>query len=382
MVGCNNSNDSISVEKPAINLFDYFTEVLRLDFKEEYLASYQPSKMIVKGVFGSENEFYVMLDYQLQRCIIVNKADNSIERTFDIPQKEGCSNTQMVEILSLDSIIYLNDELQQMLIYNVYGFKQAYSFEKIREHHHELMKIHAFSEFLRSIDGYIGFTTWIDYGAGGPDVDYDSLMDDRNMVAFFKAQADSFIMKEVPIKPFLKRTTFPDLMFVDKPFFEVNTSTREVLVFHVSTDMVYSYSWDTDDVKKQVITGSSVKLLPAKLPRKGHATEILLMYEKQERGHHKIFFDSTSGKYIRYLEKKFSVKPENGLPLKPDIRLLQLLNEDFEVEAEMDFPLEYGFPTRVNGAVYLRKFDDEKKELIIYKFELPAANKEVTDAAF
>jgi len=382
LTACAPISTEIAPESPVVNLSKSFTEVLKLDFNEAHLVSHQPSTMIIKGVFGSGEELIALLDYQLQRFIVANKIDNSIKYTFDVPQKGGCGNTQVLEVVSMDSILYLDDERQEILIYNEDGFKQAYSLGILKKNHHELMMIQPFSEFLRSIDGYIGFSTSISYGSGGPDMDYDSLMDDRNMVSFFKAHADSLIEKEIPIKPFIKRTTFPDLMYVDKPFFEVNTTTGEILVFHVSSDTVLTYNWDSEIVEKHLITGSAVKLVPAKLPRKGTAFEALEMYEKQERGQHSIYFDNNSGKYIRYLEKKFPVGSVDGIPSRTDIRLLQLLNEDFEVEAEMDYPEEYGRPAKVNGAVYLRKFDDEKKELIIYKFELQVANKEVTDTAF
>lgn len=368
---CTPASIENSSESPVVNLSKNFTEVSKLNFNEAQFAAHRPSKMIVKGVFGARKEFIALLDYQVQRFIVINKVDNSIEYTFELPPKAGCGNMQVLEVISMDSVLYLDEERQEMLIYNADGFKRAWSFDVLKKKQHELMKITPFSEFLRSIDGYIGFTNWIAYGAGGENLNYDSLMDQRNMVSFFKIQGDSMISRDIPIKPYLLRNQFPNVRYNDNPYFEINKRTNDVIVFHTSADTIYTYNWDNKKLNKHVISGSSVQLIPPKIPRRGSAIEIFLMADQQEWGHHRIYYDYDSGKYIRYLNMKFPKSSVDGIPTRPDIRILQLLNEDFEVEAEMDFPEEYGFPARVNGSVYLRKFDDEKRELTIYKFEMP-----------
>ncbi len=207
-------------------------------------------------------------------------------------------------------------------------------------------------------------------------------MDKRDMVVFFKVQGDSLVSKLIPIQPFLKRKEFRDLIYVDKPFFEVNSSKREILIFHTTADTVYTYNWDNQDIKKYLISGTKIKLVPPKVPTRGSASDIMAMYETQERGHHHIYFDSHSGKYVRYLVKEFPALTRNGISPRPKIRMLQILNENFTVEVEMELPENYGIPAKVNGSIYMRKFNDEKKELIIYKFEIPSSEKKIADASF
>jgi hypothetical protein len=381
--GCNIKCENTEViEKQHFELSDYLMEELRINLSDHGIDAFSPSTLIIKGVYGKKHENFAFYDTQLQKCFLFSLEQMSVQNIFEIPKQKEYAETYILEVISPDSILYFNNDDQSLNVCNSQEIRQTIYLQCNFGGGHSYFNIQPLNNFLRSIDGYVGFDIWVNFGKGGPDVDYDALMDKRNMVAFFKLQGDSLVNKVIPIRPFLKRKEFRDLIYVDKPFFEVNSSKREVLVFHTTADTVYTYNWDNQEIKKYLITGTKVKLVPPKVPSKGSASDIMAMYETQERGHHNLYFDSHSGKYVRYLVKEFPALTRNGMSPQPKIRMLQILSENFTVETEMDFPEEYGIPAKVNGSVYLRKFDDKKRELIIYKFELPADNKEVTDASF
>lgn len=352
-----------------ITISDCFKEVLYIGLDDHDLAAFKPSTMQVKGVFGDKEENFVFYDFGMQECLIFGTQTNRVERIFEIPKHDGWGESHLLEVVSLDSILYFDYEHQSLVICNAEKVKSIFPLKMDKEHHQSHQIVQHFHRFLRSMDGYIGFNTWIDYGAGGENVNYDSLMDERNMVIFFKPEGDSLISRDIPLKPSLKRTTYFDLMYVDNPFFEVNTQSQEVLVFHSTTDTMYTYNWESKQIKKHVISGSKIKLSPPKVPRRGSAADILAMYENQDQGYHLIYFDSFSGKYLRYLRKKFPQHTVNGIPPRPEILKLQVLNDDFVVEAEMDLPEGYSLSKRVSNGIYLQKFDDERRELRVFKFD-------------
>lgn len=352
-----------------LSVYDCFENVLRLELANQELAAYSPSTITVKGVFGENDEIYVLYDYRLKECIIYNLMKEKVESTFEIPKHDGWGESHLLEVISLDSILYFDFEHQSLVTCNTEEVVRVFNLKFGGEHHHPYLIIQHLHKFLRSIDGYIGFNTWINYGEGGYDKDYDALMDERNMVSFFKVHEDSVIIRDIPIKPYLRKTAFPDLMYVDDPYFEVNSQSREVLVFHVTTDTIYTYDWDNEQIVKHVVSGSETKLVPPKVPRKGSSADVVATYENQERGYHRIYIDHQSGKYLRLLVKEFPTNTVNGIPPQPDIRLLQVLNDNFEVEAEMELPKGYELSNRVKDAIYLRKFDDELREFVLLKFD-------------
>jgi len=367
-IGCTEYNTPSEVEKQKLLLSDCFKNALRIDLNDHDLAVFSPSKLSIKGVFEGQEAHFVLYSYGLQECILYNSHRNEVERIFAIPRHEGWGEPHLLEVLSLDSILYFDFEHQSMVVCNTEKVVFTSNLLFDEDYHLPYQNIQHLHKFLRSIDGYVGFNTWIAYGEGGFDVDYDGLMDERNMVSFFKFHGDLTDRRDIPVKPILRRTTFTDVMYVDQPFFEVNSKQREVLIFHVSSDTVMTYGWDSGQIKKHVIIGSEVELFPAKVPRRGSAADVLAMYESQERGHHRIYFDHQSGMYLRELVKMFPVQGAHGLPPRPDIRLLQVLNSDFEVIAEMDLPEDYKLSKRVGKSIFLQKSDDEKRELVLYKF--------------
>jgi len=360
---------SSTTEKQSIEISDCFQEVLRISLDDHDLAAFSPSRLFVKGVFGENDAYFVLYDNRLQECIVFNRNENRVEQIFAIPKPDGWGKPVLLEVVSLDSILYFEHEHQSLVVCNPDEVLITYTLKMDKEHHQQYQNIQHLYTFLRSIDGYIGFNAWIGYGQGGYDVDYDSLMDERNMVCFFKVQGDSVVSRDVPIKPFLRKTTFPVLKYLDNPSFEVNSQSREILVYHVTTDTIYTYHWDDERITKHVISGSDIELIPPKVPRKGDATEFTLMYESQERAFHFIHFDPSSGKYLRHLIKQFPESTVIGIPTLPEIRFLQVLNSRFEVEAEMELQESHAPGKRVGDGNYLRWFDDETRELVVYKFE-------------
>lgn len=356
-------------EKQPIEISDCFNEVLRINLNDHDLGAFTPSNLLVKGVIEDSDTTFVLYDYSLKECLVYNKKNNKVERTFELPKHDGWERAHLLEVVSLDSILYFDHDHQSLVVCNTEEIKNTYYLKFEKEHHQPYQNIQHLHRFLRSIDGYIGFNTWIAYGDGGVDVDYDTYMDERDMVCFFKVQGDSLISRDIPIKPFLKKTTYPDVMYVDNPFFEVNSQKREILVFHQTTDTIYTYGWDDERIEKHVVSGSEIELIPPKVPRRGSSADIVMAYENQECGHHRIYYDAQSAKYLRHLIKEFPTSTTNGLPPRPDIRLLQVLNDNFEVEAEMELPEEYKQSKRVGVRNYLRKYDNESRELVVYRFE-------------
>lgn len=352
-----------------LSVSDCFENVMQIDLANHDLDAYSPSTITVKGVLGEDDEIYVLYDYSLKECIVYNRNKDKVEHIFEIPKNVGWGEPHVLEVISLDSILYFDFEHQSLVISNTEEVVRIFDLNFGGDHHHPYLIVQHLHKFLRSIDGYIGFNSWINYGEGGYDVDYDALMDERNMVSFFKVQKDSVIIKDIPIKPYLRKTAIPDLMYVDDPYFEVNSQSREILVFHVTTDTIYTYDWDSAEIMKHVVSGSGIKLIPPQIPRKGSSADIVATYENQERGYHRIYIDHQSGFYIRLLVKEFPVNTVKGIPPRPDIRLLQVLNNNFEVEAEMELPKGYKLSNRVHDAIYLRKYDDELRELVLLKFD-------------
>lgn len=352
-----------------IDLFDCFTEVLRIDLGEHDLAAFTPSRMGIKGVFGKDDSRNVLYDFGLKECVVYDRQHNKVERIFSIPQHVGWDVPRLLEVISLDSILSFDKDHQSLIVCNTDSVLRTVKLNLEKGHHHPYLIIQPMFYFLSSIDGYIGFNTWIHYGEGGVDVDYDALMDDRYMACFFKLHGDSMISRDVPVKPFLRRTTFPDIMYMDQPFVEVNSERREVLIFHVTSDTVMTFGWDSGQIRKHVITGSEVELVPAKVPRRGSGADVHAMYENQERGYHRMYFDEESGMYLRELVKMFPVQGTQGLPPRSDIRLLQVVNADFEVVAEMNMPEDFKLAKRVGKSIYLQKSDDQQMQLVLYKFK-------------
>lgn len=357
-----------------LKLSDCLVEVLSINLDEHELAAFTPKSMRVKGVFGEGDENYAIFDFALRECLVYNKKANKVERTFEIPKYDGWGESHLLEVVSWDSILYFDFEHQALVVCNPDEVKRTFDLKMDRDHHQPYQIIQHLHKFLRSIDGYIGFNAWIDYGNGGEYVDYDSLMDERNMVSFFKVQGDTVVTRDIPIKPYMRKTSFPDLMYYEVPFFEVNQDRREILVFHCTTDTLYTYDWDKQTVEKHVVSGSDIKIIPAKVPRKGPSENMLFMYENQERGFHYLYYAPGSGKYLRYLGKQFPKNPVGGIPPKEDILMLQVLNNNFEVEAEMDLPEGYSLSKRISNGIYLQKFDDERRELRVFKFNWQQAS--------
>src|SRR5690606_33566445 len=273
---------------------------------------------------------YAIYDFDLRECVVFNTVEQKVERTFEIPKNEEWGEAHLLEVVSLDSILYFDFDHQALVVCGADEIKQIYDLKMEKDHHQPYQIIQHLHRFLRSLDGYIGFNVWIDYGEGGYDVDYDSLMDERNMVCFFQVSGDSVISRDIPIKPYLRKTTFPDVMDYEVPFFEVNEQSREVLVFHCTTDTLYTYGWDDEVITKHVVSGSDVKIVPAKVPRRGSAAEIVAAYEEQVMAAHYLYFDHDSGQYLRYLIKDFPKQSAGGIPPGPDIRMLQVLSNIFE----------------------------------------------------
>lgn len=352
-----------------LSVSDCFENVMQMELKSHNLAAYSPSTITVKGVLGESDEIYVLYDYSFKECIIYNRKKDQVVRTFEIPKNDGWGEPHLLEVISLDSIVYFDFEHQSLVISNTEEVVWVSDLPFNEDKHHAYLIIQHIHKFLRSIDGYVGFNSWVNYGEGGYDVDYDSLMDERNMVSFFKVQKDSVIVKDIPIKPYLRKTAFPDFMYVDDPYFEVNTQKREILVFHVTTDTIYTYGWDSEQIKKHVISGSEIRLVPPKIPRNGSSADVAATYENQERGYHRIYTDHQSGTYLRLLVKEFPGTTVKGVPPRSDIRLLQVLNSNFEVIAEMEMPKGYELSNRIKDGIFLRKYDNELRELVLLKFD-------------
>lgn len=223
-----------------IDISDCFEEVFRLNLDDHDLTRFTPSTMRVKGVFGEGYVNYALYDLSLQECLVFNSRENSVEGTFEIPKNEEWGEAHLLEMVSLDSILYFDFDHQVLVVCSADEIKQTYDLKMDKDHHQPYQFIQHLHKSLRSIDGFIGFNAWIDYGEGGYDVDYDSLMDERNMVCFFKVEGDSVISRDVPIKPYLRKTTFPDVLDYEVPYFEVNDQRREILVFHCTTDTLYT----------------------------------------------------------------------------------------------------------------------------------------------
>lgn len=355
-----------------------FVEIARIDFQAMSDQRYRPSSLLLKGVLEEDQQQLAFLDYRRQECVVFDQKKNSILHHFDLPIAEGCNQAYLVEILTLDSILYLDDDNQEIIFCDRHQIKSRHALNTFKESY-PYIKLLPRGDYLRTIDDYVGFLTWIQYGKGGQHVNYDSLMDKRSMVSFFNFTTDSVLVRSIPVKPFIKRTASQHQKYYEMPYFEVNTHRREVLVFHTSSDTIYTYNWDTEEIRKNVITGSSVSIKPAIVPKFKSGAEMFLMYENQERGHHRLYFDKSSGKYIRHLHKSFPVDPLTRKAASPDVFLLQLLGDQFQVEAEMNISDNYTHPTVINGEVYISKFDDKAGELVIQKFsydQIPTSHKE------
>lgn len=347
---------------------DCFEEVVKLPFDSFGLGSYTPSGVVLKGVSGLRGEKYVLFVPTLSELLVYNAEKAEIEQVFSLPNDDNL-NPRLLEVVNLDSIIVFKKETQTLLIANRDSVVHSVSLvlSAVQDPPH-LMIQPVFARMVE-LDGYHGLSTWINYGEGGLEVDYDSLMDKRNMAVFFKVQGDTVCRRDIPIKPILRRTTFQDSVFMDQPFLEVDSKRRKVLVHHVSSDTVMTYSWDDEQVVKHVVTGSDVVLNPAKVPKRESAHQIRAAYESQERGYHRIYFDDATGYYVRELVKMFPINALTGLAERSDIRKVQVLNSDFEVLAEMDLPEEIKFSGRIGASVFLNEADNQQRIWTLYKFD-------------
>ncbi|TVR39144.1 MAG: hypothetical protein EA392_07325 [Cryomorphaceae bacterium] len=340
---------------------------MKLPFDSLGLGSYTPSGVVLKGISGQRGEKYVLFVQILSEFLVFNAEKAEIEEVFSFPNDDHVK-PRLLEVVSLDSIIVFKEETQTLLVANRESVVHSVSLALSTVHDPPHLIFLPVWARMVELDGYLGLSTWIQYGEGGPEVDYDALMDERNMAAFFKVQGDTVLRRDILIKPILRRTTIRDSMLIDKPFFEVDSKRRKVLVHHVSSDTVMTFNWDDEQVEKHVVTGSDVVLTPAKVPKREPAHVTPATYESQERGYHRIFFEEASGFYVRELVKMFPVNALTGSPERSDIRKVQVLNSDFEVVAEMDLPEEIKFSGRIGASVFLHEANNEQRVWTLYKF--------------
>ncbi len=169
--GCknNHSNDEV-MDKQSFELSDYLTEELSIILSEYGLDAFSPSKLIVKGNYGKKHENFAFYDTQLQKCFFFSLEQMSVQNIFEIPKQTEYAEAYILEVISPDSILYFNYDDQSLNVCNSQEIQQTINLECNFGDEHSYYNIQPLQNFLRSIDGYIGFDLWINYGKGGPDV--------------------------------------------------------------------------------------------------------------------------------------------------------------------------------------------------------------------
>src|SRR5690606_29739206 len=126
-VGCTRTTAPPEISKKVhLKISDCFEEVFTIHLDDHGLAPFTPSRMQVKGVFGEGDVNFAVYDFALQECVVFNTEEHKVKRTFEIPKNEEWGEAHLLEVVSLDSILYFDFDHQALVVCSADEIKQTY----------------------------------------------------------------------------------------------------------------------------------------------------------------------------------------------------------------------------------------------------------------
>lgn len=350
--------NEITTQNPRHNFDSLLVESFTIDFSDRDLSYTSVSSISLVGAF---DHYYAFHNWRTGIIYHYDRNKKAIVKEFKISHPISPVDIYMVSVLSKDSVIYLDEEIEAIRIVNQDTIIGTYPLSHLDAIHSEMTAVHMKKNF-KFIDGSFLIKNWANYDNVGIS---DSLMDTRDMfglVTFDGKSNTSY--KPIPIQSFYKRSNKKKKVYDITPDALYNSKENRVDVYYMIGDTVKSYYLESGEVKKYIVHNSEYQIKPVMLPKPATAADYKKLME-DFTGCQMYYSD----KYDLYVRKVIrDTLSENGLVKRS--YYLEVLSPTFESLAIKSLNDRQSKIIKVGNEVFIGEVDKRNKQITYSRFTI------------
>ena len=341
-----------------------FEKYIEFDFNEiKTDGKVNFSKMFFKGKFRlDDTDVVIFQDYLSSQILYVNSKSKNVLKQFIIPRREGCKGASNLFVLSKDRFVYSDKHNNEIVLCSdkeiIKSFNPSLS--------HEVEK---FMKVKSSANGFLVFNDELlfalDVPYGIDSVNTDSVFE--FIPSFYKIPLltnDTISVSSTEMKTVTSRKHKKDEYIYDMTPTAVTLNKNQLLLYQTTCDSVLVFNRNSkggfEKVANVKVSGTNYPVEPI-VYKKNLSYEILWEKVYDNVTLNDFIKSNGSNQYYRFIRPR-----NNDFELKePEYKLLETLNQNFEVISELKVSKNYSRIVELGGVSFLVYKDIPGKKIRI-----------------